>query len=124
MDSPINTLLSVSMENIKKMIDVDTIVGTPIVNGDATIIPISRVKLGFLTGGSEIGKEGKPPFGGAAGSNMTIEPMCFIVMVRDDVKLLALGDKENPLEYIIKSIPKIVENTKSLFKDEAEGMKI
>lgn len=123
MDSPINSLLNVSMENLKKMIDVNTIVGDPIISGAATIIPISKVKLGFLSGGSEIGKEGKPPFGGAAGSNMTIEPICFIVIVRDDVKIMALTDRDDPLEYVIKSIPKIIENTKSLFKDEADEIK-
>ena len=123
MENPINSLLSVSMENIKKMIDVDTIVGKPIISGNVTVIPISKVKFGFLSGGSEIGKEGKPPFGGASGSNVTIEPLCFIAILNDEVKILSLKDKDNPLEYIIKTIPKIVENTKSLFKDEADSMK-
>ena len=111
------------MENLKRLVDVNTIVGSPIISGEATIIPVSKVKLGFLSGGSEIGKEGKPPFGGASGSNMTIEPVCFIVILKNEVKIVSINN-DSPLEYIIKTIPKLVENTKSLFKDEEKGVKV
>ena len=123
MDNPLSSLLNISMENLKRLVDVNTIVGSPIISGEATIIPVSKVKLGFLSGGSEIGKEGKPPFGGASGSNMTIEPVCFIVILKNDVKIVSINN-ESPLEYIIKTIPKLVENTKSLFKDEEKGVKV
>ncbi len=123
MDNPLSSLLNISMENLKRLVDVNTIVGSPIISGEATIIPVSKVKLGFLSGGSEIGKEGKPPFGGASGSNMTIEPVCFIVILKNEVKIVSINN-ESPLEYIIKTIPKLVENTKSLFKDEEKGVKV
>ncbi len=123
MDNPLSSLLNISMENLKRLVDVNTIVGSPIISGEATIIPVSKVKLGFLSGGSEIGKEGKPPFGGASGSNMTIEPVCFIVILKNEVKIVSINN-DSPLEYIIKTIPKLVENTKSLFKDEEKGVKV
>ncbi len=123
MDNPLSSLLNISMENLKRLVDVNTIVGSPIISGEATIIPVSKVKLGFLSGGSEIGKEGKPPFGGASGSNMTIEPVCFIVILKNEVKIVSINN-ESPLEYIINTIPKLVENTKSLFKDEEKGVKV
>lgn len=123
MDNPLSSLLNISMENLKRLVDVNTIVGSPIISGEATIIPVSKVKLGFLSGGSEIGKEGKPPFGGASGSNMTIEPVCFIVILNNEVKIVSINN-DSPLEYIIKTIPKLVENTKSLFKDEEKGVKV
>lgn len=123
MDNPLSSLLNISMENLKRLVDVNTIVGSPIISDEATIIPVSKVKLGFLSGGSEIGKEGKPPFGGASGSNMTIEPVCFIVILNDEVKIVSINN-DSPLEYIIKTIPKLVENTKSLFKDEEKGVKV
>ncbi len=123
MDNPLSSLLNISMENLKRLVDVNTIVGSPIISGEATIIPVSKVKLGFLSGGSEIGKEGKPPFGGASGSNMTIEPVCFIVILKNEAKIVSINN-DSPLEYIIKTIPKLVENTKSLFKDEEKGVKV
>lgn len=123
MDNPLSSLLNISMENLKRLVDVNTIVGSPIISGEATIIPVSKVKIGFLSGGSEIGKEGKPPFGGASGSNMTIEPVCFIVILKNEVKIVSINN-DSPLEYIIKTIPKLVENTKSLFKDEEKGVKV
>lgn len=123
MDNPLSSLLNISMENLKRLVDVNTIVGSPIISGEATIIPVSKVKLGFLSGGSEIGKEGKPPFGGASGSNMTIEPVCFIVILNNEVKIVSINN-DSPLEYIIKTVPKLVENTKSLFKNEEKGVKV
>ena len=54
MDHELNTLLKVSMENIKEMIDVDTIIGNPlIISENVKVIPISRVRMGFLAGGTD-----------------------------------------------------------------------
>ncbi|UKI50220.1 MAG: hypothetical protein L6U99_01810 [Clostridium sp.] len=48
MDNPLSSLLNISMENLKRLVDVNTIVGSPIISGEATIIPVSKVKLGFF----------------------------------------------------------------------------
>ncbi len=120
MDHPIHTLLKVSLENIKEMIDVDTIVGEAIKAGDTTIIPVSKVKMGFLAGGTEIknNKETTPPFGGGTGGSVTISPIAFLVCTGNDVKVLHLEQETHLIEKLIDKIPDLANNIQSLFKDE------
>ncbi|MED9891726.1 spore germination protein GerW family protein, partial [Ruminococcus champanellensis] len=69
-EHPINDLMGVTMEKIREMVDVNTIVGTPITCADgATIIPISKVSYGFASGGSDLpAKVEKDLFGGGSGA--------------------------------------------------------
>ena len=81
MDHEINTLLKVSLQHIKEMIDVDTIIGEAIiVSEEIKVIPISRVRMGFLAGGTDIvGKANdENPFGGGTGGTIFISPIAFL----------------------------------------------
>ncbi|MEG2174842.1 MAG: spore germination protein GerW family protein, partial [Oscillospiraceae bacterium] len=62
---PISEILEASLENLKKLVDVNTIIGEAITTDGVTIIPVSKVSFGFATGGSEL-PTSKPstPFGG------------------------------------------------------------
>ena len=53
MSHPIENMLTTTMEQLRKIVDVNTVVGAPVAVGDAIILPVSRVSLGFLTGGGE-----------------------------------------------------------------------
>ena len=95
---PISELLSISMNNLKDMIDVDTIIGDAVnVNADTTLIPISKVKTAFLTGGTDQGMkktmENIYPFGGATGGTVSITPIGFIVIHKEEIKVLHLEEK-------------------------------
>jgi len=119
MESQISELFKISMENIKNIVDVDTIVGATIQtsNGGA-IIPISRVKCGFATGGTDQGKgkaEGTSPFGGATGGSVTITPVAFLVIIGDDVRLLHLEDQSHLYEKIIDQFPEALEAIREFF---------
>ena len=93
-EHPIHNLMKISMENIKQMVDVDTIVGNPVKteNGE-TIIPVSKVSFGFAAGGSEFEAERKtssndqPPFGGGSGGGVSITPIAFLVVNQSGVEL-------------------------------------
>ncbi|MCI7084590.1 sporulation protein YtfJ, partial [bacterium] len=70
-DHPINGLMQTTMQKIKEMVDVNTIVGDPITSPDGTIIiPVSKVSYGFASGGSDFPtkKENKECFGGGSGA--------------------------------------------------------
>lgn len=115
MDHQINTLLKVSLENIKEMIDVDTVIGEPIrANENTMIIPVSKVKMGYLAGGSEIGVKQKetPPFGGGTGGTVVITPVAFLVVSKDDVKVLHLEDNTHIADRVIDSIVQVIEKVK------------
>ena len=79
---PINELMGITMEKIKEMVDINSIIGDPITLEDGTtVIPISKVSYGFASGGSDLPtKSEKSLFGGGAGAGVTIKPQAFIVV--------------------------------------------
>ena len=123
MQHPISDLLGVSMSCLKEMIDANTIVGTPICYEGITIIPVSKVYLGFLSGGSDIkpntNKE-DPLFGGGTGGGLTLSPICFLVIDKNEVKVLSINDNTHIIEKIIDSIPKLTDKAKTLFKNNVD----
>ncbi len=114
------------MEKIRELVDVNTIIGEPITSPDGTtIIPISKVSFGFVSGGSDLpAKVEKDVFAGGAGAGITIKPQAFIVISKDgNAKILELGGKSSPIEGIIESAPELLNKIKGMFgkkKDEEE----
>lgn len=111
-------LMSTSMEKIRELVDVNTIVGDPVTSPDGTvIIPISKVSFGFVSGGSDIpASVPKEVFAGGSGAGVTIKPQAFIVIKRDgDVELKELGAKESPVDSLIEGVPGLVSKVKEIF---------
>ena len=111
-------LMSTSMEKIRELVDVNTIVGDPVTSPDGTvIIPISKVSFGFVSGGSDIPSSvPKEVFAGGSGAGVTIKPQAFIVIKRDgDVELKELGAKESPVDSFIEGVPGLVSKVKEIF---------
>ncbi|AWI03812.1 GerW family sporulation protein [Clostridium drakei] len=121
---PIENLMKSTMENIKDMIDVNTIVGDAVEAKDGTlIIPISKVSFGFASGGSEFdnrntgGTGSSYPFGGGSGAGVTVKPVAFLVTKQDSVRLLSL-DQQNTYDKIIDSIPQVMDFIKNITKEK------
>ena len=111
-------LMSTSMEKIRELVDVNTIIGDPVTSPDGTvIIPISKVSFGFVSGGSDIpASVPKEVFAGGSGAGVTIKPQAFIIIKRDgDVELKELGAKESPVDSLIEGVPGLVSKVKELF---------
>ena len=111
-------LMQTSMEKIRELVDVNTIIGDPVTSPDGTvIIPISKVSFGFVSGGSDIPSSvPKEVFAGGSGAGVTIKPQAFIIIKRDgDVELKELGAKESPVDSLIEGVPGIVSKVKELF---------
>lgn len=109
----ITELLKISMASIKEIADVDMIVGSSMNLGDAVVIPISKVKYSFISGGLDQQApkpyvDGEYPFGGGAGGMTTITPVAFLVYVNNDVKLLHLEEATHSLETLVDAIPNAV----------------
>lgn len=118
-------LMSTSMEKIRQLVDVNTIIGDPITSPDGTIIiPVSKVSFGFVAGGSDIpANVTKEVFAGGSGAGITIKPQAFIIVKTDgDVKLLELGASDNPIEGIVAGVPDLIAKVKDIFgnKDDSE----
>ncbi len=119
MSHPIESMLGVSMEKIREMVDVNTIIGSPMStpDGEITIIPVSKVSFGFGSGGSDIPtKKDGQNFGGGAGAGVTISPLAFLVIKKNDVELLQISDENGKLSKILESIPGAMNKVLDMFK--------
>ena len=124
---PIENLMKTTMEGIRDMVDVNTIVGDAVETKDGSlIIPISKVSFGFASGGSEFSKvkndlpTTKYPFGGGAGAGVSVKPVAFLVIKNDNIRLLPV-DQENTYDKLVDSIPQIIDIFKNMFKSDSEN---
>lgn len=115
MEHPIHSLMKISMENIKEMVDVDTIVGQAVDTKDGTtIIPISKVRFGFASGGTEQKTDKNQdsqqgPFGGGSGGTVSITPIAFLVVANNgEIKVLSLENQTHIYEKLIDFIPELL----------------
>lgn len=121
---PIENLMKSTMENLRDMIDVNTIIGDAVETKDGSVmIPISKVSFGFASGGSEfhskseVNENTKFPFGGGCGAGVSVKPVAFLVVKNDNVRLLSV-DHENTYDRIVDSIPQVIDLLKGLTKDK------
>ena len=121
MDHPIGNLMNITMEKIKEMVDVNTIVGEPITSEDGTlIIPVSKVSYGFASGGSDLPSknENKNLFGGGSGAGVTIQPIAFLTVYQGNVRLVSVTGSDNSFDKIVDMVPDVVDTVKGFFKKD------
>ncbi|MFZ5943457.1 MAG: GerW family sporulation protein [Bacillota bacterium] len=121
---PIEGLMKTAMESIKEMVDVNTVVGDAVEAADGTvIIPVSRVACGFAAGGGEFETAGggnnqeekqQLPFGGGSGAGVSVQPVGFLVVSREEVRFLSV-DGNAMVDRIIDNAPHIVSQLQGLF---------
>lgn len=118
----IQDILSTSMEKLRELVDVNTIIGTPItVSEGTTIIPISKVSFGFGSGGSDFpANSQKEAFGGGSGGGVSIQPLAFIVVSNGDVKLLQMTSSNNTADKVVNLVPELIDKISSLFPKKKE----
>lgn len=121
-EHPIEGLMDTTLEKIKQMVDVNTIIGTPITTPDGTtIIPVSKIVYGFASGGSEFGSkkaESKTLFGGGTGAGVTINPVAFISICNGDVKLLNISEYHDSQDRAVGMVPEMFDKIVGLFKKD------
>jgi sporulation protein YtfJ len=130
-EHPIEGLMKTAMQNIKEMVDVNTILGDPVETPDGSVIlPISRVTFGFAAGGSEFeanqakSKEKERdrtqeaaeqlPFGGGSGAGITIHPVAFLVVGKEQTKLLPV-ESNVLVDRILDSAPQLLDKIQNFF---------
>lgn len=137
-EHPIEGLMVTAMNSIKDMIDVNTIIGEPIeTTNNIVIIPISKVSLGFAAGGSEFKGETideytkkdkeeaiqyRLPFGGGSGAGVNINPIAFLVIQENNVKLLPVNHT-SCMDRLLDYMPEIVEKANMLINNTIECKK-
>jgi len=122
--------MKTAMESIREMVDVNTIVGDAVQTVDGTvIIPVSKVTFGFAAGGGDCGKgdnknqESKFPFAGGSGAGVSINPVAFLVVGRNDTIRMIPASFNNPLDRLLEIVPNAIDQIKkTLTGKEAEKL--
>lgn len=122
-EHPIQGLMNVTMDKIRQMADSNTIIGKPIKTDDGTtIIPVSRISLGFGTGGSD--GAGKNPANGellgGSGAGVSIRPVAFLVIKDGLVRTIQLSDPSNSLDRALNMLPELVDKILAMIPDKAD----
>ncbi len=123
-EHPVQGLMGATVEKIREMADANTIIGTPIsIDANTTIIPVSKVTMGFASGGSDVGaKATKEMFGGGSGAGVSITPIAFLVVTNGTVRTVQLAEHVSPIDNAINALPELVDKLAAMLKkDDASG---
>lgn len=137
-EHPIEGLMTTAMSSIENMIDANTIIGEPIeTTNNIIIIPISKVSFGFAAGGSEFNGETvdeyqktdteeeiqyKLPFGGGSGAGVSINPVGFLVITQDNVKLMPV-EHGSSVDKLIDYIPDFIDKAANMMNKSMNNKK-
>ena len=123
-DHPIGNLMRTTLEEIRQMADASTIIGEPIISGESTIIPVSKISYGFASGGSDFpNKQSQDLFGGGAGAGVTIAPIAFIVINGGDVRLLQISPENNTADKVVGMVPDLVDKVSDIIASNSKKNK-
>lgn len=121
-DNQVNNLLGVTMDKIKQMVDVNTVIGDPVTTSDGTtVIPVSRVSYGFASGGSDLPSKAQPSaglFAGGSGAGITISPIAFLTIHQGNVRVLQIEPYLSSVDRALEKVPDVVDKVTSLFQKE------
>ena len=121
-EQQVENLIKSTMENLKNMVDVNTVIGKAVETKDGSyIIPVSKLSFGFAAGGSEYLRQKESPnsifpFGGGSGAGVSVKPVAFLVVKEDGVRMLPV-DQDTTYDRIVDTVPQILDIIKSLVKD-------
>ena len=114
-NNPIRELMDNTMQNVKDMLQVDTVVGDPIYTPDGiTLVPVSKISVGFGGGGVEFGKaktlNGERPYGGGNATGVKVEPTGFLVVKDGVVRMInVIPPAHNTVDRLIDLVPQVMD---------------
>ncbi|MDR0768229.1 MAG: sporulation protein [Methanosarcinales archaeon] len=127
----IQDVISEVTKELEKIVSAQTVIGEPIIAGGKTLIPITKLSVGFVSGGFDAGgKSGselaKAPYGGGGGAGAKVEPVAFIVIDGDKTELLTLNATrlEDEVVKFLGMIPSIIDKVKAAKKGKEPKTKI
>lgn len=118
-ENSIKGIMDITMDKLRAMVDANTIIGDPIVVGDITLIPVSKVSFGVATGGSDFpSKTQSGLFGGGGGAGVTLSPVAFIAINGQSVKMMPVYNEMTSVDKAISMAPEVLEKAKELFSKD------
>ena len=118
----VESVLNGALSGLKDLVDVDTVIGDPVkVSEEITLIPISKVSCGFVSGGSGFGSQPqKSHFGGGAGGCVKVTPVCFLVVRGDNIRMLPVAESSTGVDKLVDLVPDVVDKLTALVREKKE----
>lgn len=126
MSQNLPNMLESAIEKIRSMVDSNAVVGEPIVAGDVTLIPVSRISIGLGGGGGDFPVKtpmpgGDIPFGGGLGAGVKVTPIAFIVIRGDSVRMLPVAQAPSTTaDRIVEMVPDVIDQISALLPKKQE----
>ena len=118
-ENSIKGIMDITMDKLRAMVDANTIIGDPIVVGDITLIPVSKVSFGVATGGSDFpSKTQSGLFGGGGEAGVTLSPVAFIAINGQNVKMMPVYNEMTSVDKAISMAPEVLEKAKEIFSKD------
>lgn len=122
-NNPIGELMQTTMENVKNILKVDTVVGDPIITPDGiTLVPISKISVGFGGGGVEFGNKkagAERPYGGGNATGVKIEPIGFLVVKDGTIRMVNVTPPDsNTVDRIIDLVPQVMDRVDAFIEKQ------
>lgn len=123
---PIGDLMTTTMQKIREIADVNTIIGQPIEADGVTIIPISRLTVGFASGGSDFASKNQKPdrdnsFGGGSGAGMSLAPVAFLIVKDGTVRLLPVAPHPgSAVDRVVDMVPDVLDKVTGIIEKQTE----
>ena len=121
MSKTLPNMLENTISKIRDMVDVNSVIGTPITTPDGvTIIPVSKVSVGFGGGGSDYTKNNEA-FGGGAGGGVKVTPICFLIVKDGAVRMMPVAAPANTTaDRIVEQVPDVLDKIASFIDSRME----
>lgn len=113
----LNDLMRSAMEKVREMADTNAIVGQSITTPDGvTLIPISKVSMGFGCGGGDYGKAQPRGFGGGSGAGVNIAPVAFLVIKDGITRVLPVAvPPVSTVDRVVEMVPDVLDRVEKFF---------
>ena len=123
---PSHDIITDTVENMRQLVDSNTVIGSPIkVGDDTTILPVSKVTFGFVSGGSDFAtQKQKDLFGGAASTGASITPTGFLVIRGSSVRLIQMADGGAALDRVLNMVPDVMDRIDGIVGKGSKGGKV
>ena len=127
--NPIGELMQTTMENVKNILKVDTVVGDPIFTPDGiTLVPISKISVGFGGGGVEFGAKTQgadKPYGGGNATGVKIDPIGFLVIKDGNVRMVNVTPPaNNTVDRIIDMVPQVIDKVDAFIEKQKDNKQL
>ena len=126
MSKNLPNMLESTIAKIKEMVDVNSVIGNPITTPDGvTIIPVSKVSVGFGGGGSDFSSKNanhqENPFGGGVGGGVKVTPICFLIVKDGSVRMMPVAAPANTTaDRIVEQVPDVLDKLASFIDSRTE----